>query len=111
MCNNFVTQPQHQRRPRLLPKEPEAPLITEEQEEVPQRPEDPDGSMLAVKSADISSHCSEVEVEITFDTAVSEDSDDCGETSGGVRTLKNTFQCIFRISFAIILLSTVHFDF
>ena len=86
--------PEQERRPSLLKEEPEPPHIKEEQEEILQRPEEPDGStstLPAVKSEDddedISSHCSEVEVELESDTEVTEDSDDWEETSGGQSVL------------------------
>ena len=68
------------------------PHIKEEQEELLQEPEEPDGSMLtllAVKSEvdveDISSHCAEVEVKLESDTEFTDDSDSdhCEETCGG----------------------------
>ena len=86
--------PEQERSSSLLQEEPEPPHIKEEQEEILQRPEEPDGSTStspAVKSEedgeDISSHRSEVEVELESDSEVTEDSDDWEETSGGQSVL------------------------
>ena len=86
--------PEQERSSSLLQEEPEPPHIKEEQEEILQRPEEPDGStstLPAVESEDddedISSHCSEVEVELESDTEVTEDSNDWEETSGGQSVL------------------------
>jgi len=84
-----------ERSPSLLQEEQETPHIKEEQGELKEEQGDllqPDGSMLtllAVKGEEendadeeaISSHCSEVEVELESDTEVTEDSDDWEETS------------------------------
>ena len=92
VCKEGVS-PEHERIPSLLQEEPEPPHIKEEQEELLQRPEEPDGFMLtllAVKSEadeDTSSRCCEVEVELKSDTEVTEDSDDWEETSGGQSVL------------------------
>merc|ERR1719376_1226406 len=81
VCKEEVS-PEQERSSSLLQEEPEPPHIKEEHEELLQRPEEPDGSMLTlleVKSEvdeDLSSHCSEVEVELESDTEVTEDSDD-----------------------------------
>ena len=82
VCKEEVS-PEQDRSPSLLQEEPE---IKEEQEELLQRPEEP-------VDEDISSHCSEVEVELESDTEVTEDSDDWGKTSGGVHTGEKPFQC------------------
>ena len=98
VCKEEVS-PEQERSSSLLQEEPEPPHIKEEQEELLQRPEEPVGSMLtllAVKSEvdeDISSHRSEVEVELESDTEVTDDSDDWGETSGGVHTGERPFHC------------------
>ena len=81
-------------RTSLLQEEPEPPYIKEEQENLLQRPEEPDGStstLPAVKSEDdnedTSSYRPEVEVELEADSEVTEDSDDWEETSGGESVL------------------------
>ena len=99
VCKEEVS-PEQERSSSLLQEEPEPPHIKEEQEEILQRPEEPDGStstLPAVKSEDddedISSHCSEVEVELESDSEVTEDSDDWEETSGGQSVLNTATQC------------------
>ena len=89
VCKEEVS-PEPEGRSSLLQEEPEPPHIKEEQEEILQRPEEPEGSTwtsAAVKSEeddeDISSHRSEVEVKLESDSEVTEDSDDWEETNGG----------------------------
>ena len=91
VCKEEVS-PEQERSSSLLQEEPEPPHIKEEQEEILQRPEEPDGSTLtlpALKSEEdvdeeaTSSRCFEIEVELDADTDDTEDSDEWEETSGG----------------------------